>query len=139
MTQVCVNGAQVQLQPMGPQQLIPPTSMIPAFIQNLLTVDGLALLVPADIQAWAASFTAAYISPPYVGGQVQGSTVQVSGVASKTSTMGQMALLQSTQLILTVNVTTKATEPISAQQDSVSQFPVQVTITNPGQVKLASL
>ena len=46
MTQVCVNGAQVQLQPMGPQQLIPPTSMIPAFIQNLLTVDGLALLVP---------------------------------------------------------------------------------------------
>ena len=139
MTQVCVNGAQVQLQPMGPQQLIPPTSMIPAFTQNLLTVDGLALLVPADIQAWAASFTAAYISPPYVGGQVQGSTVQVSGVASKTSTMGQMALLQSTQLILTVNITTKATEPISGQQDSVSQFPVQVTITNPGQVKLASL
>ena len=139
MTLVCVNGAQVQLQPMGPQQLIPPTSMIPALTQNKLAVDGLALLVPADVQAWAASFTAAYVNPPYVGGQVQGSTVQISAPASKTSTMGQMALLQTTQIVLTVNVTTKATEPVSGQQDSVSQFPVQVIFTNPGQVKLDSV
>ena len=139
MTQVCVNGAQVQLQPGGPQQLLAPTSMIPALTQNGLAVDGLALLVPADVQAWAASFTAAYANPPYVGGQVQGSAVQISTPASKTSTMGQMALLQTTQIILTVNVTTKATEPISGQQDPVSQFPVQVIFTNPGQVKLTSL
>ena len=139
MTQVCVNGAQVQLQPMGPQQLIPPISSIPAMAQNKLTVGGKAVLVPADIQAWAASYTAAYINPPYVGGQVQGSTAQISALATRTSSMGQMAVLQSTQIILTVNVTTKATEPISGSQDSVSQFPVQVIFTNPGQIKLTSV
>ena len=139
MTLVCVNGAQVQLQPMGPQQLIPPTSIIPALTQNRSAVDGQALLVPTDVQAWAASFTAAYANPPYVGGQVQGSTVQISAPAGKTSTMGQMALLQTTQIVLTVNVTMKATEPASGQQDTVSQFPVQVIFSNPGQVKLTSV
>ena len=139
MTQACVNGAQVQLQPLGPQQLIPPTSVIPAMAQNRLTVDGKAVLVPTDIQTWAASYTAAYINPPYVGGQVQGSTVQISALATRASSVGQMAVLQSTQIILTVNVTTKATEPISGSQDSVSQFPVQVIFTNPGQIKLASV
>ena len=139
MTQVCVNGAQVQLQPLGPQQLIPPTSAIPALAQNKLAVDGKAVLVPADIQAWAASYTAAYINPPYVGGQVQGSTAQISALATRTSSVGQMTVLQSTQIILTVNVTTKATDPITANQDSVSQFPVQVIFTNPGQIKLTSV
>lgn len=139
MTQVCVNGAQVQLQPMGPQQLIPPTSSIPAMAQNKLTVGGKAALVPADIQAWAASYTAAYINPPYVGGQVQGSTAQISAQATKTTGMGQPAIVQSTQIILTVNVTTKATEPVGGTQDPVPQFPVQVIFTSPGQIKLTSV
>ena len=140
MTQVCVNGAQVQLQPQGPQQLIPPTSSIPAMAQNKLTVDGRAVLVPADIQAWAATYTAAYVNPPYVGGQVQGSTVQISALATRASSMGQMAVLQSTQVILTVNVTKKATQPFPPfQEDSISQFPVQVIFTNPGQIKLTSV
>ena len=139
MTQVCVNGAQVQLQPQGPQQLIPPISSIPAIAQYKLTVGGQAALVPADIQAWAASYTAAYVNPPYVGGQVQGSTAQISAQATKTTGMGQTAILQSTQIILTVNVTTKATDPILATQDPVSQFPVQVIFTNPGQIKLTSV
>ena len=139
MTQACVNGAQVQLQPRGPQQLIPPISSIPAITQNKLAVDGKAVLVPADIQAWAASYTAAYVNPPYVGGQVQGSTVQISAQATRTTSMEQMVVLQSTQIILTVNVTSKATDPITANQDSVSQFPVQVIFTNPGQLKLTSV
>ena len=139
MTQACVNGAQVQLQPQGPQQLIPPISSIPAITQNKLAVDGKAVLVPADIQAWAASYTAAYVNPPYVGGQVQGSTVQISAQATRTTSMEQMVVLQSTQIILTVNVTSKATDPITANQDSVSQFPVQVIFTNPGQLKLTSV
>ena len=139
MTQVCVNGAQVQLQPMGPQQLIPPTSSIPATAQNKLTVGGKAALVPADIQAWAASYTAAYVNPPYVGGQVQGSTAQISAQATRTTGMGQPVILQSTQIILTVSVTTKATDLNSGNQDSVSQFPVQVIFTNPGQIKLTSV
>ena len=139
MIQVCVNGAQVQLQPLGPQQLIPPTSAIPAMVQNKLTVDGKAVLLPADIRAWAASYTAAYINPPYVGGQVQGSAVQINGLAARTTSTEQMVVLQSTQIILTVNITTKATEPVSGSQDSVSQFPVQVSFTNPGQIKLTSV
>ena len=93
----------------------------------------------ADIQAWAASYTAAYVNPPYVGGQVQGSTAQISAQATKTTGMQQTAILQSTQIILTVNVTTKATEPVGGTQDSVSQFPVQVIFTNPGQIKLTSV
>ena len=133
MSYVCVNGAQVQLQPLGPQQLMPPTSIIPAQAQRALAVDGRPALVAADIQAWAASYTAAYANPPYAGGQVQGSTVQISGLASATSTMGQMVLLQGTQVVLTVNVTTKATDPATGSQDTVSQFPVQVIFANPGQ------
>ena len=139
MTQVCVNGAQVQLQPQGPQQLIPPISSIPALAQNKLTVGGKAVLVPADIQAWAASYTAAYVNPPYVGGQVQGSTAQISAQATKTTGMGQTAILQSTQIILTVNVTAKATEPVAGTPDPVSQFPVKVIFTNPGQIELTSV
>ena len=139
MTYVCVNGAQVQLQPLGPQQLMPPTSIIPAQFQNVLAVDGRPALVAADIQAWAASYTAAYANPPYTGGQVQGSTVLISGLATATSTMSQMVLLQSSQLVLTVNVTTKARDPVSGSEDTVSQFPVQAIFTNTGQVKLVSL
>ena len=139
MTHVCVNGAQVQLQPLGPQQLIPPTSIIPAQFQNVLAVDGRPALVPADIQAWAASYTAAYANPPYTGGQVQGSTVLISGLAAATSTMSQMVLLQSSQLVLTVNVTTKAKDPVSGNEDTVSQFPVQAIFTSAGQVKLVSM
>lgn len=138
MRHVCVNGTQVQLRPAGAQQLIPPTSIIPAQAQYLLAVDGKTALVPADIQAWAMSYTAAYANPPFTGGQVQGSAVQISGPAGNTSTTGQMVLLQSTQIILVVNVTTKAKDPVSGSEDSVSQFPVQVIITDTGQLKLVS-
>ena len=138
MSYVCVNGAQVQLQPLGSQQLSPPSSIIPARAQSVLAVDGRAALVPADIQAWAASYTAAYANPPYVGGQVQGSTVQVSGLAAATSTMGQMVVLQGTQVVLTVNVTAKAKDPATGSEDTVSQFPVQVIFADTGQVKVVS-
>lgn len=127
------------MQPLGPQQLLPPVSTIPALAQNRLTVDGRAVLLPADIDAWAVSYTAAYVNPPYVGGQVQGSAAQISALATRTSCEEQTVVLQSAQIILTVNVTTKATEPVFGNQDSVSQFPVQVVFTNPGQIKLASL
>ena len=138
MTLMCVNGAQVQLQPMGPQQLIPPVSVIPAQAQNKLAVDGRAALVPADIQTWAASFTAAYVNASFAGGQVQGGAVQVIAPANRTSAMGQVPLVQTTRIIMTVNVTSKAVDPIG-NQDPVSQFPVQVTFTDPGQVKLDTI
>lgn len=138
MSYVCVDGAQVQLQPQGPQQLLPPSGIIPAQMQRVLAVDGRAALVAADIQAWAASYTAAYANPPYTGGQVQGSTVQISGLATATSTMGQMVVLQSTHVVLTVNVTAKAKDPATGSEDTVSQFPVQVIFANTGQVTVVS-
>lgn len=138
MSLVCVNGAQVQLQPLGPQQLMPPTSIIPARTQTVLSAGGRAALVPADIQAWAASFTAAYVNSPYVGGQVQGGAVQVIGPATRTTALGQMLLLHSTQAVMTVNVTKKAIDPVAGTEDAVSQFPVQVIFTQAGQIKLSS-
>lgn len=135
MPQVCVDGAQVKIEPQTGEILVTKTSSIPAVTQKKVMIDNKAVLLEDDIKQWAISYMSNYDFSSFKAGvlAIQGSPVVVKLAIKSVSPTGWVT--KDTEVTLQAMAGPPAADSTgSADGDPVATL--KVTFTNTGQTKL---